>query len=89
MPEIALHEAFAGQPFCAGFAPGVQMRAQREGVEEPWVSSTHWGSAVVPVGTSLGQAVVREQAGEQNEPARPVTSMDSSPERQGPALGSP
>lgn len=86
MPWIALHEALSGQPPAS--ADGVQISAQFVGDGEPCDSSTHFGVAVVPAGTSVGHAVDAPQFGEQKEPASPVIWMAFSSGRQSPAFGS-
>ena len=58
MPEMGLQEAFWGH---SSLLPGVQMRAQLVGEEDPAVSRTHSGEAVVPSGTSVGQGLEVEQ----------------------------
>ena len=70
VPWMALHEALSGQP--PAKAEGVQIKAQLVGDDEPCASRTHFGSAVVPAGKSVGQAVEGPQFGEQKEPERPV-----------------
>jgi hypothetical protein len=58
MPEMGLQVAFWGHWLDW---LGSQMRAQLVGVDEPWVSRTHSGEAVVPSGRSVGQAWEGEQ----------------------------
>jgi hypothetical protein len=85
VPWMDLQLAPSGHPPLR--SSGEQMRAQLVGLLEPAVSRTHWGSAVVPAGTSLGQ-VEPLHAGEQKSPLSPVIWTACSSERQ-PFLGSP
>ena len=82
-PDTAWHVAGDGQPP----APGVQIRAQYVGWEEPFTSSTHSGSAVEPEGAA-GQEPEDEHGGEQNAPDTPVTVTLSSPAEQEVVYGS-
>ena len=88
---MALQEAFSGHPPDPRppLVEGVQMRAQFCGGSVAEGASTHWGWAVVPAGTSLGQGELSLQVGEQKSPVKPVTVMLVSPVMQGPAFGSP
>jgi len=67
---MGLQDALSGQP--PAFWEGVHTRTQLVGVEEPDISKMHWGWAVVPAGTSVGQGEEVLQAGEQKSPAMPV-----------------
>ena len=60
MPLMGLQEALSGQPPL--WALGLQIRAHWVGWDEPAISRTHSGRAVVPLGTSDGQGEEAEQA---------------------------
>ena len=88
--EMDLQLALVGQPSSSEL--GSQMRAHMVGVDEPEVSRTHSGRAVVPAGTSLVQVLVTTRfshLGEQKEPEIPSIWMASSSDMQEPELGSP
>jgi hypothetical protein len=64
--------------------PGVHTKAHFLSLPE---ERAHWGVAVSPAGTSVGQALLA-QSGAQKLPAMPVTCTAVSSERQ-PLAGSP
>ena len=81
-PCTILHVALAGHLELAW-----QMSAQRDGFDDPGVSSAHSGLAVVPAGTSVGHGPDAHD-GEQNPPCTPWMRTASSPLWHGPADGS-
>lgn len=74
VPWMPWQVAPVGQPP----VDGLQIRAHWVGEEDPGVSRTHSGWAVVPEGTSVGHGLKVEHFGEQKSPERPVTWMGCS-----------